>query len=149
MHLRDAPGAEYYVKQVREHGPGVGFVSVTERKHVMDWLEPWRCGQRDSARLVCAYYSVFVLLKAAMSTTPPTPPRSSCVESVYHTSDTACGGTDDDAFEAALCTDVHDVEVVRRIKQNEPVELRGRNTVLRGTKPTVGNPPTNYLKIHN
>jgi len=71
------------------------------------------------------------------------------VESVYHTSDTACGGTDDDAFEAALCTDVHDVEVVRRIKQNEPVELRGRNTVLRGTKPTVGNPPTNYLKIHN
>ena len=32
--------------------------------------------------------------------------------------------------------DVHDVEVVKKIKQNE-VELRDRNTVLRGTKANV------------
>jgi parafibromin len=36
--LLDAPGAEY-MKQAREHGFAVGFVSVTERKHVVDWLE--------------------------------------------------------------------------------------------------------------
>jgi parafibromin len=44
--------------------------------------------------------------------------------------------------------DSHDVEVVKKIKQNE-VELRDRNTVLRGTKANVRNLPTNYLKIHN
>jgi len=32
--------------------------------------------------------------------------------------------------------DVHDVEVVKKIKQNE-VELRDRNTALRGTKANV------------
>jgi parafibromin len=36
--LKDATGAEY-MKQTREHGLTVGFVSVTERKHVVDWLE--------------------------------------------------------------------------------------------------------------
>lgn len=36
--LRDAPGAEY-MKQARENGLAVGFVSVTERKGVVDWLE--------------------------------------------------------------------------------------------------------------
>jgi parafibromin len=36
--FRDAAGAEY-MKQAREHGLAVGFVSVTERKHVVDWLE--------------------------------------------------------------------------------------------------------------
>lgn len=36
--LRDASGAEY-MKQVRENGYTVGFVSVTERKAVADWLE--------------------------------------------------------------------------------------------------------------
>lgn len=36
--LRDAPGGEY-MKQARENGLAVGFVSVTERKNVVDWLE--------------------------------------------------------------------------------------------------------------
>lgn len=35
--LRDAPGAEY-MKQVRENGLTTGFVSVTERKGVVEWL---------------------------------------------------------------------------------------------------------------
>lgn len=35
---RDAGSAEY-MKQVRENGLNVGFVSVTERKGVVDWLE--------------------------------------------------------------------------------------------------------------
>lgn len=36
--LQSAPGAEY-MKQARENGLAVGFVSVTERKNVVDWLE--------------------------------------------------------------------------------------------------------------
>jgi parafibromin len=37
-HLQSAGGAEY-MKQARENGLVVGFVSVTERKGVVDWLE--------------------------------------------------------------------------------------------------------------
>ena len=37
-HLKDATGAGY-MKQTREYGLTAGFVSVTERKHVVDWLE--------------------------------------------------------------------------------------------------------------
>lgn len=36
--LRDASGADY-MKQARENGLAVGFVSVTERKSLVDWLE--------------------------------------------------------------------------------------------------------------
>jgi hypothetical protein len=36
--FRDAPAAEY-MKQARENGLAVGFVNVTERKSVVDWLE--------------------------------------------------------------------------------------------------------------
>ena len=36
--LREAPGADY-MKQVRENGYTTGFVSVTERKGVVDWLQ--------------------------------------------------------------------------------------------------------------
>lgn len=36
--LRDAHGAEY-LKQMRENGLPVGFISITDRKNVVDWLE--------------------------------------------------------------------------------------------------------------
>lgn len=36
--LQSAPGADY-MKQARENGLAVGFVSVTERKNVVGWLE--------------------------------------------------------------------------------------------------------------
>ena len=36
--LRDASSADY-MKQMRENGLAVGFVSVTERKKLVDWLE--------------------------------------------------------------------------------------------------------------
>ena len=48
--LRDAPGAEY-MKQAREHGLAVGFVSVTERKSVVDWLEDKISGHERIAPL--------------------------------------------------------------------------------------------------
>jgi len=44
--------------------------------------------------------------------------------------------------------DMHDVEVAKKIKQNE-VELRDRNTVSHGAKANVRNQPMIYLKIHN
>ncbi|KAF8959744.1 RNA polymerase II-associated protein [Flammula alnicola] len=63
--FRDAAGAEY-MKQAREHGLAVGFVSVTERKHVVDWLEG---KASDNDRIAP--------LTSAESTTPPgTPPRT-------------------------------------------------------------------------
>jgi hypothetical protein len=37
--LRDTPGGEY-MKQAREHGfPAGGFVGLTERKNIVDWLK--------------------------------------------------------------------------------------------------------------
>jgi parafibromin len=36
--LRDASAADY-VRQAREHGLVTGFVSITERKSLVDWLE--------------------------------------------------------------------------------------------------------------
>ena len=50
--LKDATGAEY-MKQTREHGLTVGFVSVTERKHVVDWLEGKTSDQDRVAPLDC------------------------------------------------------------------------------------------------
>lgn len=46
--FRNAPSAEY-MKQMRESGLAVGFVSVTERKDVVEWLEG---KSTDGARLV-------------------------------------------------------------------------------------------------
>jgi parafibromin len=57
--LRDAPGAEY-MKQAREHGLAVGFVSVTERKHVVDWLEGKVQESDRIAPLACAYTLFFI-----------------------------------------------------------------------------------------
>jgi len=97
MRLHDVPGAEYYLKQAREHGTGVGFVSVTERKHVVHWLEPWRGRCRIVHRL-CLRMILFLLQDATYTT------AIGWVESVYHTWDTGCArGTDDDAFETPLC----------------------------------------------
>jgi hypothetical protein len=112
--LRDAPGAEY-MKQAREHGLAVGFVSVTERKHVVDWLEGKVQESDRIAPLACTYtlflYSIFYcLLKVGFfewssGVDDPTwyTTTNGWAESAYHTSDTGCGGTGDDAFEAPLC----------------------------------------------
>lgn len=50
--LRQVNGAEY-MKQAREHGLAVGFVSVTERKHVVDWLEGKASDNDRITPLVC------------------------------------------------------------------------------------------------
>ncbi|KAI9570684.1 RNA pol II accessory factor, Cdc73 family-domain-containing protein [Boletus coccyginus] len=135
--LRDAPGAEY-MRQARESGLTVGFVSVTERKSVVEWLEG------KVADLERIRPSVCVVVE---STTPPgTPPRRAGATSAApsttpkHASyslvtDTMSPG------KRRYVADAQDMEVVKRIKQNE-VELRDRNTVLRGTK------PNNFTALH-
>ncbi|KAJ8587871.1 CDC73-domain-containing protein [Rhizopogon salebrosus TDB-379] len=123
--LRDAPVAEY-MKQARENGLAVGFVSVTERKSIVEWLE----GKVHDLKRI-------VPIAAEESTTPPgTPPHPSAAslplttpKRVAHAADTTTSPS-----KRRYVPDQQDVEVVKRIKQNE-VELHDRNTVLRGTKP--------------
>ncbi|OAX39460.1 RNA polymerase II-associated protein [Rhizopogon vinicolor AM-OR11-026] len=122
--LRDAPVAEY-MKQARENGLAVGFVSVTERKSIVEWLE----GKINDLKRIVSI--------AEESTTPPgTPPHPGAAilplttpKRAAHTADTTTSPS-----KRRYVPDQQDVEVVKRIKQNE-VELQDRNTVLRGTKP--------------
>ncbi|CAA7260948.1 unnamed protein product [Cyclocybe aegerita] len=122
--LRDAPGAEY-MKQAREHGLAVGFVSVTERKHVVDWLE----GRISDSNRIAP-------LSAGESTTPPgTPPRPTGGQTSQATPrPRGAEAHTSSPTKRRYVADAQDVEVVKKIKQNE-VELRDRTTVLRGTKP--------------
>ena len=56
--LRDPPGAEYM------HGLATGLLSVTERKHVVDWLEGRVQDSDRIAPLACAYViSLFFIVK--------------------------------------------------------------------------------------
>ncbi|EEB96123.1 hypothetical protein MPER_04797, partial [Moniliophthora perniciosa FA553] len=84
--LKNAPVAEY-MKKAREGGLLTSFVSVTERKGVVDWGA--------------------ALPTPAAGTSSPTKRR--------------------------YVPDSHDAETVKKIKQQE-VELRDRNSVLRGVK---------------
>ncbi|KAI0062129.1 RNA polymerase II accessory factor [Artomyces pyxidatus] len=125
--LRDASGAEY-MKQAREHGLAVGFVSVTERKGVVQWLEG-KIPRLDS-----------IVPAAAESTTPPgSPPPSAYARGRGTAGARAAQGLGGEhagvgATKRRYVPDAADVEAVKKIKQGE-VELRDRTTVLRGVKP--------------
>ncbi|TFK32607.1 RNA polymerase II accessory factor [Crucibulum laeve] len=126
--LRDAPGAEY-MKQARESGLIHEFVSVTDRKNVVDWL-----GGAGDGRILAA--------TTAESSTPPGSPTRA--PSALHAmpgrtksrADIAASSSATPAVTGKrpkYVPDAADVEVVKKIKSNE-VELRDRNTVLRGIK---------------
>ncbi|KAK7048495.1 CDC73-C domain-containing protein [Favolaschia claudopus] len=118
--LQSAPGADY-MKQARESGLAAGFVSVTERKNVVDWLEG-KISENER-----------ILPLVAESTTPPnTPPSSS--KALPTTPHRSTATTQSSPSKRRYVADSRDVEVVKKIKQNE-VELRDRNSVLRGIKP--------------
>ncbi|RPD55708.1 RNA polymerase II-associated protein [Lentinus tigrinus ALCF2SS1-7] len=121
--LREAPGAEY-MKQVRENGYTTGFVSVTEKKGVVDWLQN---KSQTLPGLVSAQ---------AESTTPPgTPPQlrgSTSLPSVASLS--RAGDSTTSPLKRRYVADTADIEVVKKIKRNE-IELQDRSTVLRGIKP--------------
>lgn len=123
---RDASGAEY-MKQARENGMAVGFVSVTERKSLVEWLE----GRN-------AHWERIVPL-ASETTTPPGSPPSSHARlshggSTFGSSSRPSDSNGTSPQKRRYVADPLDIEVVKKIKLNE-VELKDRNTVLRGTKP--------------
>ncbi|TFL07808.1 RNA polymerase II-associated protein [Pterulicium gracile] len=117
-HLRDAPGGEY-MKQMRENGLTAGFVSITERKAVVEWLE----GNEVSGEKVVAIPG---------GTPPGTPPRG---ENPPLGSSSTSADPSSSPSKRRYEPDKKDLDSVKRIRQNE-VELRDRNSVLRGTKTT-------------
>ncbi|CDO71930.1 hypothetical protein BN946_scf184940.g77 [Trametes cinnabarina] len=158
--LRDASSAEY-MKQVRENGYTVGFVSVTERKAVADWLEDktqslpglipieGESRPRDGgSRADDPVFPSFRDIRNSESTTPPgTPPQSRGSAAQPSVTSSAKGA---DATSSPLkrryVADPADLEVVKKIKENE-IELQDRNTVLRGIKPNFQ--PSNLYAFYS
>ena len=125
---KNSPGAEY-MKQAREGGLLTGFVSVTERKGVVDWLEGT---VEDRGRIQPVGY---------VSTTPPgTPPRSAHQRTLPSTTpskpSTSSFSSATTPAKRRYVPDPHDAEVVKKIKLQE-VELRNRDSVLQGSKANV------------
>ncbi|TFY77899.1 hypothetical protein EWM64_g6114 [Hericium alpestre] len=126
--LRSAGSAEY-MKQARESGLAVGFVSVTERKSVVEWLQG-KVASLDN-----------IVSPPGESTTPPgTPPPIALQRTLPGASISRPSASHREPGISTVPSkrhyvpDAHDVEVVKKIKQAE-IELKDRNTVLRGTKP--------------
>ncbi|KAF7972268.1 hypothetical protein HWV62_18596 [Athelia sp. TMB] len=115
--LREAPGAEY-MKQARESGLAVGFVSVTERKGLVDWLEG-RVGEHP--QIIVETTTPVGSPARASAALPSSTPRQGAAE------------TSSSPTKRRYVVDTADAEAVKKIKANE-VELRDRNTVLRGVK---------------
>nr|AEN14435.1 RNA polymerase II accessory factor cdc73 family protein [Lentinula edodes] len=147
--LKSLP-APNYTKQAREDGLGIGMVSVTERKIVVDWLE----GNSDSSERLVESEKLSAALKAAEShasgsTTPPsTPPThlkqlysdsspSKNLTATPHASSSFLSskslGTTGSPQKRKYVPDTADIDSVKKIRMQE-VELRDRNSVLRGIK---------------
>ncbi|CCM04565.1 uncharacterized protein FIBRA_06746 [Fibroporia radiculosa] len=128
--LRESSGAEY-MKQARENGLAVGFVSVTERKNVVDWLEGKITDLDD------------IVSMNNESTTPPgTPPQLKSGSALPTTPLISKAGDTSSPLKRRYLADPADIEVVKKIKQNE-IELQDRTTVLRGVK------PNNFLTVRS
>lgn len=131
------------MKQARESGLAVGFVSVTERKSVVDWLEGKIPEHEKIVPLVGESLSRWFRVSGELtcitveSTTPPgSPQRSGATQALPSTPGTGYADLTSSPSKRRYVADTQDIDVVKKIKQNE-VELRDRNTVLRGTKPNV------------
>ncbi|KAF8344129.1 RNA pol II accessory factor, Cdc73 family-domain-containing protein [Cantharellus anzutake] len=114
---KDAPTTEY-LKQARENLAGAGFVSVTDRKLLVEWLEGKSV---ELERLI-----------PIESTTPEGSPRAT-TSALPGTGTSISRPTGAAAEKRPYTIDQKDVLAVKRIRANE-VELRDRNTVLRGVK---------------
>ncbi|KAH7890150.1 RNA pol II accessory factor, Cdc73 family-domain-containing protein [Phlebopus sp. FC_14] len=114
--LSDAPGAEY-MKQARESGLAIDFVSVTERKNMVEWLED---KAQDGERIKP--------LALAESTTSPA--MSS------HAGMVSAGPL---ATPKRTTHDTQDAEVVKRIKHNKKLKENKPGPVSTPT-PSVGPP---------
>ncbi|KAJ3998499.1 RNA polymerase II accessory factor cdc73 family protein [Lentinula boryana] len=135
--------AQNYTKQAREDGLGIGMVSVTERKMVVDWLE----GVSESTEGLIDLEKLNGTLKVAESsalgsTTPPsTPPPH--LKQLYSDSSSfkappasvvpKSSGTAGTPQKRKYVPDTADIDSVKKIRTQE-IELRDRNSVLRGIK---------------
>ena len=155
--LRDTPGGEY-MKQAREHGfPAGGFVGLTERKSIVDWLKRVVTVLDSIVPLSGMFFFIFESTSVPFhpertleSTTPPGSPPSvsrhlpTPSSSVPHTQTLPStstrprgdAGPTSSPPKRRYVPDTADVEVVKKIRLSE-VELRDRNTVLRGIKNNV------------
>ncbi|KAF9521177.1 hypothetical protein BS47DRAFT_1311144 [Hydnum rufescens UP504] len=114
---RDVPGGEY-LKQAREMFAGAGFVSVTDRKPLVEWLE----GKLDMLERI--------VLPDESGATDGAPSTASALPATSTTASKVPGNT---AEKRPHVADPKDVLAVKKIRTGE-VELRDRMTVLRGTK---------------
>jgi parafibromin len=155
--LRDTPGGEY-MKQAREHGlPAGGFVSLTERKSIVDWLKRTVNNLGNIIPLLGAsslssdvVHSQQIVTRLESTTPPGSPPPfvhrrlPASSSSTTHTQVLSSASTRQRGDVGATTSpskrryvpDSTDVEVVKRIRQGE-VELHDHNTVLRGVKNNV------------
>ncbi|TCD66405.1 accessory factor associated with RNA polymerase II [Steccherinum ochraceum] len=125
---KDASGADY-LRKMRENGLGVGgYPNVTERKNVVDWLEG-KISHLDN-----------IVPLPSDSTTPPGSPSPSVLAlhrpSGASSASASSSRLHDSSFTPSkrrYVADPADIEVVKKIKTHE-IELRDRNTVLRGIK---------------
>lgn len=114
------------MKQARDQGLTVGFVSVTERKKVVDWLEGK--GGVDDSRIQA--------LGGEGGTPPGSPTRAAPAipSSSSQKPSASASGQHASPTKRRYVPDSHDLETVKRIKESE-IELKDRVTVLRGVKP--------------
>ncbi|KAG8898699.1 accessory factor associated with RNA polymerase II [Tulasnella sp. 403] len=112
--------AATYMRQATTSG--VNYVSLTDRKAVVDWLE----GKVDVSDKVAPVQE---------STTPTSPPPTTASLSPSKRDPHGAPSTarHTGSVKRGYVPDATDIEAVKKIRANE-VELRDRNTVLRGVK---------------
>lgn len=148
---RDASAADY-MRRAGERGLLGNVVGVAERRGFLDWLEGRSNDLGGLLPLVGKSFksitlSRYLIKSSEESTTPPgTPPRLNA-NFLTPTLPTTPGKTQSSAYPPShgattspskrrYVPDSSDLEAVKKIRQNE-VELRDRNTVLRGNKANV------------
>ncbi|KIY44068.1 CDC73-domain-containing protein [Fistulina hepatica ATCC 64428] len=119
---KQAPAGEY-MKQARENGLGAGFVSISERKAVVDWLEG----------TIYDHPSI-TPLDTQDSTTPRSPgPVPATSPEAAQTPTAPSVSSPNKRRAPTYVPDAADLQVVKKIRQYE-VEWYDRTTILRGTK---------------
>jgi parafibromin len=137
---KDASVADY-LKQAREAGL-VAFVSVTDRKFVVDWLEG-RIQEHDrivplaGKLLDCEHEMTFVLIQRFTGEAGPQTPQRTNISLPDSSPSRGANVTATKTPEKrSYIPDAQDVQVVKKIKLGE-IELRDSRTVLRGSKLNV------------
>lgn len=119
--FRDAPSAEY-MKHAREAGIQATGVPITERSKVLEYLQGGAVAESDR-------------VEPLRSTTPTSEPIPLATSPGTNTA-IVTTATSSSPSKRRYIPSAADLETVKRIKSSE-VELRDRNTALRGVKANV------------